>query len=129
HEEYNMDNNAEDNDSYIFELIRNIENEIESKVRDITDDKIKQKKKVSLISLPSPPSLQKFQHTKPYHISQVKVTDKLPIGKVTLYSIFHLFFSNLQLNFIIKNTNYYAIAKSAGNGHEWHSLTIEELLI
>ncbi|RIB28987.1 hypothetical protein C2G38_2308496 [Gigaspora rosea] len=34
---YDMDDDFEDNDSYIFELIRNIENEIENEVRDITD--------------------------------------------------------------------------------------------
>ncbi|RIB05465.1 hypothetical protein C2G38_2219588 [Gigaspora rosea] len=32
-----MDDDFENNDSYIFELIRNIKNEIENEVRDITD--------------------------------------------------------------------------------------------
>ncbi|CAG8574911.1 7816_t:CDS:2, partial [Dentiscutata heterogama] len=58
-----------------------------------------------------------------------KVADKLTVGEITPYSIFRLFFSDLQLTTIVKNTNYYAIAKSAGKGREWISLTIEELLI
>ncbi|RIB03939.1 hypothetical protein C2G38_2048854 [Gigaspora rosea] len=33
-----MDDNTGDNDSYIFELIQNIEKEIENEVRDLTDD-------------------------------------------------------------------------------------------
>ncbi|CAG8476983.1 8989_t:CDS:2 [Dentiscutata erythropus] len=33
-----MDDDIEDTDSYIFELIRNIEKEIENEVRDITDN-------------------------------------------------------------------------------------------
>ncbi|CAG8847525.1 13122_t:CDS:1, partial [Racocetra persica] len=33
------------------------------------------------------------------------------------------------LNTIVENTNYYAVAKSAGKGREWVSLTVEELLI
>ncbi|CAG8804681.1 20908_t:CDS:2, partial [Gigaspora rosea] len=55
--------------------------------------------KSNLFNLPPPPSFQKLQHAKAYHISQVKVADKLPI------------------------------AKSAGKGREWDSLTFKELLI
>ncbi|CAG8651798.1 1489_t:CDS:1 [Cetraspora pellucida] len=90
------------------------------------------KKKVSqssnLLDLPPPLSFQKFQHTKPYHTSQIKLSNKLTI-KVTPHLIFHLFFTDLQLNTIVENTNYYAVAKSAGKGREWVSLTVEELLI
>ncbi|CAG8823470.1 3303_t:CDS:1, partial [Dentiscutata erythropus] len=35
---YNMDDDTSDNDPYFFELVRNIEREIENEIRDITDD-------------------------------------------------------------------------------------------
>ncbi|CAG8805789.1 32547_t:CDS:2, partial [Racocetra persica] len=34
-----------------------------------------------------------------------------------------------ELNMIVENTNYYAVAKSAAKGREWVPLTVEELLI
>ncbi|CAG8828235.1 5070_t:CDS:2, partial [Cetraspora pellucida] len=153
----NMSADIEDDDSYTFELtqiVTRLENAIENEINDLmnddtidefenetdgeteteietTNNRNKKKTKVNknsrtkknnntsqssnLFDLPLPPLFQKLQHTKPYHYSQIKLSDKFGI--------------DLQLNMIVENTNYYAVAKSAGKGHEWVSLTTEELLI
>ncbi|CAG8576065.1 4678_t:CDS:1, partial [Dentiscutata heterogama] len=57
------------------------------------------------------------------------VAEKLTVGKITLYSIFRLFFSDLQLSEIVKNTNLNIAVKSTDKEHKWITLTIKELLI
>lgn len=80
------------------------------------------------VELPPPPFFNTFQHSKPLH----KFTAILPNEHQlppSPYSIFCLFFSLEQIKIIVKNTNIYAYAKEAGEGHKWKDLTIEEFRI
>ncbi|EXX68206.1 hypothetical protein RirG_107200 [Rhizophagus irregularis DAOM 197198w] len=70
------------------------------------------------VQLPPPPFFNKFQHSKPLHEFTVALPRELLL--LSPYSIFCLFFSLEQIKIIVKNTNIYAYAKNAGEGHFWN---------
>lgn len=80
------------------------------------------------VELPPPPFFNTFQHSKPLHEFTVNLPREHQFPP-SPYSIFCLFFSREQIEIIVKNTNIYAYAKSAGIGRKWKDLTIEEFNI
>ncbi len=75
-----------------------------------------------------------FQHAYPLHKAYSTLSNEL---KIQSLSIFLKFFTNKQMETIVKNTNIYAYAygvkmgksNSAGEGRNWIELTIQELKI
>ncbi|RIB29100.1 hypothetical protein C2G38_2156165 [Gigaspora rosea] len=114
-----MSTDIEDNDLYTFEftrIITEIENEIT--INDPTDDDTEDEFEDEIDEESESEADESENET-----TNSKNKKKGEETNITPHSIFHLFFTDLQLNTIVENTNYYAVAKSAGKGREWASLT------
>ncbi|CAJ0636806.1 9774_t:CDS:2, partial [Entrophospora sp. SA101] len=76
------------------------------------------------------PDFIPFQHKYSLHTATPTLPKSLHDIEPSPYSIFHLFFSEKQLQTIVKNTNLYAYKKNTESDQkDWNDLTLNELKI